>query len=230
MIKRHLKRQSAPVTWKVNRKGTKFIVRPNPGKSYDLSMPISLIFKNLLNICKTTKEVKSILMDKEVIIDGKRRKDHKYTMGVMDVMSFPVSDEHYRMVFDGKGKLSLIKIEKKEADVRPFKIKGTKLLKKGVMQLNFLEGKTMLPKKGEKYQKGDVLLLNSSTNQVVETFKLEKGAFVAIIAGSQRGKNGIVEKIENKVITIRTNNKEELSTDIKYAMALGKDKPAIKIS
>ena len=74
MPKKHLKRQASMTTWPIERKGTKFITRPNPGKKFKLSIPIAIVFKNMLNYCKTTKEVKKILMDKEVIIDGKRRK------------------------------------------------------------------------------------------------------------------------------------------------------------
>ena len=99
MSKRHMKRQTAPKTWPIERKGTKFVTRPTPGKNFRLSVPISIIFKKLLKYCKTTKEVKRILQDKEVIIDGKRRKDHRYPVGIMEVITIPITKENFRLIF-----------------------------------------------------------------------------------------------------------------------------------
>ena len=149
MSKRHMKRQTAPITWRLDRKGSKFVARSRPGKSLRLSMPILLMFKEALKFCKTTKEVKSILQDKEVIVDGKRRKDVRYPCGLMDVISLPVSDEHYRLVLSSKGKLTPVKIIKEEANLKPCKIISKTILKKGKFQLNFSDGRNLLAKKRE---------------------------------------------------------------------------------
>src|SRR3989344_3893102 len=99
MGKNHLKRINMPKTWHIKRKGIKFITRPKPGQaSMKLGMPISIIIKDLLGLAKTTREVKSILNVQEVLVDNKRRKERRYILGFMDVLSFPKIDKHYRMI------------------------------------------------------------------------------------------------------------------------------------
>ena len=137
----HLKTLTAPVTWTVKRKGQTFVVRPKPGKLFTMSMPIALIFKNLLKYCKTTKEVKAILRDKEIFVDEVRRKNPKYLIGFMDTLSIPFSDEFYRMLINSNKKLVLIKIPKEEATFKLCKITGKTLLKKGQVQLNLYDGR-----------------------------------------------------------------------------------------
>ena len=46
----HMKVQMAPTTWRIKRKGAKFVLRSNPGKQTELSMPVSLVLKNILKI------------------------------------------------------------------------------------------------------------------------------------------------------------------------------------
>ena len=75
MVKKHLKTLTVPVSWPIKRKGQTFVMRPLPGKAYSLGLPLSIIFKDILKYCKTSNEVKTILRDKEILVDGKRIKD-----------------------------------------------------------------------------------------------------------------------------------------------------------
>ena len=57
MPKNHLKPQKAPKTWVIKRKNVRFITRPKPGAhEMSFSMPLNLIFKNILEKVKTNKE------------------------------------------------------------------------------------------------------------------------------------------------------------------------------
>lgn len=224
-----MKRQSAPVTWRINRKGTKFIVKPNPGKPYKLSMPLSLIFKTLLKYCKTTKEVKNILQDKEVIVDGTRRKDHRFPVGFMDVISLPVSKENYRVLLNKRGKLVLVKIDEAEAGIKPCKIINKKKLKKAVLQLHFSDGRTMLLTKKQEYKVGDVLLLKIPSQEIQDHFKIEQGSHVFLTGGKYVGHQGKIGKIDNNIIQIKNPEGEQILTDKRYAFVIGNEKAIIKL-
>lgn len=65
-----------------------------------------------------------ILKDKEgnVKIDHKIKTDAKYPAGVMDVLSLPKTGEHFRVLYDVKGRFVLKKISAEEANVRNFVI------------------------------------------------------------------------------------------------------------
>ena len=51
------------------------------------------------------REVKSIVMQRLVKVDGKIRIDVNYPAGFMDVISLEKTNEHFRLVYDTKGRL-----------------------------------------------------------------------------------------------------------------------------
>jgi small subunit ribosomal protein S4e len=225
-----MKRQTAPSTWKINRKGTKFVVRPNPGKSFKLSMPLSLIFKNILKICKTTKEVKSILQDKEVLVNGTRRKDHRFPVGIMDVISLPVSNENFRVLLNKKGKLVLIKIDKENAKLLLGKILGKKKLRKGLIQINFFEGRNYLLKKKSTYKIGDTLVFQIPDQKIMDHIEFNKNNMVLLTGGKHIGEYGTIQRIEKGMIEIKNSSGNKILTSKEHAFLIGKDKPLIKLN
>ncbi len=87
MGKNHLFRIAAPGTWAIKRKEQKFIARPTPGTHpLDKSLTINFLLRHLLGYAKTTKEIKLILTNGEIQIDKIVRKDHKFPIGLMDVI------------------------------------------------------------------------------------------------------------------------------------------------
>ena len=132
MVERHLSRLATPKTWNVKRKGIKWITRPNPGShSFKLGIPINVLLRDMLKLARTTKEVKNILNNQEVLIDGIRKKDHKQIIGLMDVISIPKIKKNFRILLSNKGKIIAIPIDDKEAKIKPAQIKGKTVIKKG---------------------------------------------------------------------------------------------------
>jgi len=116
MGSKHLSRLTVPKTWKIKKKGIKYIIKPKPGMhNSKLGMPINIMFKDLLKYAKTTKEVKTILNNQESLVDGKRRKDPAFIIGFMDVLSIPKIKEYYRILINKDEKLIPVKIDEKEA-------------------------------------------------------------------------------------------------------------------
>jgi small subunit ribosomal protein S4e len=64
-------------------------------------------------------------MDKDAgfKIDNKVRRDAKFPVGVMDVLSVVKTNEHYRMLYDVKGRFSLVPIKDAEAKFKLLKVK-----------------------------------------------------------------------------------------------------------
>ena len=135
-MKRHLKRLAIPKSWKVKRRGLTFILRPNPGPHpFKLGMPINSILRDVLKLAKNSKEAKQILYGSEVLVDGIRRKELKFPVGIMDVINFTKSGKTFRVVLD-KGKLEVMPIDKKEAEIKPCRITGkTKVKGKSLIAL-----------------------------------------------------------------------------------------------
>ena len=229
MVKSHLKRIATPKSWPIKKKENKFIIRPRPGPhTFKLAIPLNLILKNLIKNVKTTKEVKYILNNKDVFINNKIRRDHKFLVGLMDVVSIPLTEEYYRVLIDKKGKLFLLPIKEKESKTKICKIKSKNTAKKGLIQLGFSNGETMLVNKKD-YKTGDVVVINCTDNSIINLLKLEKGALVYIIDGKKVGEMGKVEEITDKEIIIRSKNKKLIQTSKKYALVIGKEKPVISL-
>ncbi len=229
MVRNHLKRLVVPKTWRIDKKSTVFVTKPKAGAhSFELGMPLNILFKDILRYCKTTKEVKSILQDKEVLIDGKRRYNPKLIVGFMDVLSIPSLNEYYRVIFDKKGKLTVLKIKKNEAEQKISKIIGKKNLSKNKIQLNLNDGRNIILKES-KHKVGDSLLLSVPKQEIKEHLKLDKNVLVTFLGGKYIGIMGIVEEIKHDVIIVKIDDKK-IQTAKRYTFVIGEKKPAIEIS
>jgi len=228
MAKKHLKTLTVPRTWPVKRKSSKFTVRPRPGKPFETSIPLALIFKNLLKYCKTMKEVKTILQDKEIIVDGKRRKNPRYPVGFMDVLSIPVSKEHFKLIINKSKKLDLEKITEAESKQKTCKITGKTILKKGKVQLNLYDGRSLIVKK-DSYNVGDSILVELPSQKLKEHYKLEKGSNVFLTGGKHTGIHGVVEKvIEDKPFVVVKTKELTFETLKEFVFVTGQHKIAKK--
>ncbi|HOQ26483.1 MAG TPA: 30S ribosomal protein S4e, partial [Methanomassiliicoccaceae archaeon] len=100
-----LRRLTAPRSWPIKRKAHHWVTKPSPGAhSIEDSVPVTVVVRDLLKICDTAAEVKRILSNRDMLVDGKVVRDVKKGIGLMDVVSFPKSNAHYRMVVNVRGK------------------------------------------------------------------------------------------------------------------------------
>jgi len=229
MVKNHLKRLVAPKSWRIDKKSTVYVTRPKPGAhSFELGIPLNILFKDVLRYCKTTKEVKSILQDKEVLVDGKRRYDSKSIIGFMDVLSIPSLNEYYRVFLNNKGKITAEKIKKNEAEIKISKIIGKSILGKNKIQLNLSDGRNIILKES-KHKVGDSLLINVPKQEIKEHLKLEKNNLVMFLGGKYIGRTGVIDEIKKDVIEVMIENKK-IQTAKRYAFVIGERKSAIEIS
>lgn len=226
-MKQHLKRHFAPKSWPIARKAAKFLVRPLPGgQEMELSLPLTVVLRDVLEKVKTRREAKKLLAENEVLIDGKRRKNSEFTMGLLDVLSLPLTKENYRMVLSKKGKLVLIPIDEKESKIKVCRVKGKNALKGNKIQLNLHDGKNI---PGEsKIKVGDSVLLSLPENKISEVLELKPGAFIYVIKGKRSGETGILKEIKEEKLVYEA-DKKIVETLKKYVMVLGKEKPAVKL-
>ncbi|MBI3032421.1 30S ribosomal protein S4e [Candidatus Woesearchaeota archaeon] len=227
MVKSHLNRINAPRTWSIKRKENVFITRPDPsGHTLEECMPLNVIIKEFLGLAKTTKEVRDIVYNKEVMVDGKRRKRIAYGVGLFDIVEIPEINKAYRMLFNNKGKLVVQEIEAKEKHVKPRKIIKKTTLKKARMQLNFNDGCNIIVDK-DNYNVGDVAIMNIKENKITDHLTFEKGNYVYFTGGKQIGKYGRIEKVEKEIIAFKTDEGMLLETAKEYAFIIGKNTPVI---
>lgn len=246
-MKRHLKRLRIPKFWKVPKKHSKWAVTPRAGphKKFE-SIPLMVILRDVLKIVDKGKEAKSIIKTGEVFVDGKREKDQKYPVGVMDVVAIPKLKSRYRLVPTISG-LELMEIDSDEANKKLCRIRGKTVVRDGKMQLNLHDGRNLLveadgkgakdakgSKDSKKYSTGDSLLIEIPSQKILSHVKLEKGALALIAKGRNMGLLGkiveiIVTKTKEPTKLICDLEGEKLEVIKDYVFVVGKDAPLIKL-
>jgi small subunit ribosomal protein S4e len=227
-MKKHIKRPAIPKSWPIKRRGIVFVARPRPGPhSFKLGLPLKLVLRDILGKGKTAKEVRKILHDKEILVDGVRRKDSNFPVGIMDVIETKKGEEAYRVLLN-KGKINLIKIDKKEYNIKPCKIKGKSKVN-GKTQLNLYDGKNIIVEKDE-YKTGDTIVISLPKHEIKEHIKFEKGCLIYLIGGKHSGDIGKIEDIISNKITYKRDSGEIIETLKKYVFVMGKDKTSISLN
>ena len=224
-MKNHLKRIASPRTWAIDRKNNKFITRPRPGAhSFENGLALGIIIRDHLKLASTMSEVKKTLNNNEVLVDGKRRKDHRYLIGLFDVLK--IAGKSYRILFDKKGRIMVSEISEKESTIKPCKILGKTALGKDKIQFNLHDGKNLIVNVDAKV--GDTLLLKIPQQEVIETLPLKKGATVFLTKGKHSGDVGVFKEIK-KEEAIYSKDNQDIETAKEYLFVIGKEKALLEI-
>jgi len=229
-MSKHLKRHAAPKAWKIKRKGIKYVTKPSPGThKISVSLPLNVILRDILNNAKTNREVKFILEKRDVTIDRIRRKDHRFPVGLFDVLSLNDINEHFRIILDKKGRIYFIRISEEEKAIKLCKITG-KTIVKGKEQLNLFDGKNIFVKGGN-YKVGDSVLLNlGKKNEIKKSVKLDKDALIYLTGGKHIGQIGKIQDIIGNRILYKTEAGNIVETSKEDVFPIGKDKPLINLT
>ncbi len=232
MVKRHLKRLAAPKSWPVKRKISKYIVRSIPGPhNLNNSIPLAVLLKEILNYAETNREVKKILNNSSVKVDNIVRKDYKFPVGLMDVIS--IKDTNFRILINKRGKLMIHPIKEEESLIKPFKIIGKRMIKGKKIQISLHDGRNKIIDNNN-FKVGDTLILDLEKKDVKNHFILKEGMIIYLVGGKHKGEVGKIKEIQNlkstypqKVIFMKDDKTLETLKD--YVFVIGKDKPCISI-
>lgn len=218
----HLKRYKAPKSWNIKTKGITFVSRPMPGThALGESITLNLLIKKL-NFAQTSREVKQILNDKKVLVNNIVRKEPRFPVGLMDIISIPELKKNFRILIDQNGNFVFNPI--KEDNILPCKIKNKTIIKGKKIQLNMTNGFNLIVSK-DTYSVGDTLLITLDKKEIKKHLKLEKGAHIYLIGGRHVGSLGIIEEIitnkdtQPSKIVFKT-DKHKYQTLKKYAFVI----------
>jgi small subunit ribosomal protein S4e len=89
------------------------------------SIPLTILLRNRLHYAFTRQEAIKIVKDKEGLIkvDNKIRRDPRFPLGIMDVVTIDKTGESFRILFDTKGRFQAHKIDAKEASFKLCSVK-----------------------------------------------------------------------------------------------------------
>jgi len=224
--KKHLKRLNAPSHWMLSKMGGVFAPRPTTG-SHKLRecLPLILLLRNRLKYALNGRECRTILMQRFVQVDGKVRTDHTYPAGFMDVITIPKTNDHFRLLYDVKGRFVVHPISKQEARFKLCKVVSKGTGNKGTPYLLTHDGRKIRYPDPE-IKVGDTAKLNIENGRISKFVKFETGNLCYITGGHSRGRIGEILHREKHmadfdIIHVRDVSGEKFTTRLSNVFVIG---------
>lgn len=227
--KKHLKRVNAPHSWLQNKLGGNFAARPAQGPHrLRESVPLLVVLRDKLKLAIDAREASHILHQKEgnVKVDKKIRRNHKYPVGVMDVIEVPKMKRNYRVLYDVKARFTFVRIKDDEARFKLCKVEKKALGPNKIAYLVTHDGRT-IRFADKDIQVGDTLKFNLEKNEVEDFIPMAAGNLAFCTDGNNRGRVGIIDhinKFDNNfdLITIKDAHGHSFTTRTSYIITIGR--------
>jgi small subunit ribosomal protein S4e len=233
---RHLKREMTPHFWPIHRKERVWAVRTSPGPhGLKVSSPLLVVIRDFLGYAETAKEATMLIKEGKVLVDGKTRRDVRYSVGLMDVVRLTDSEEYFRVLPEHGGRFVLHPISQDEAKFKLCQIVGKTKVKGSRMQINLHDGRNMvLEDDGEDYSVNDIIRLEVPVQEISEHIEFKPGVRAIITGGRSQGTYGILiglgsEPGNKRTATVRTQENEDVRTLANYVFAVGTETPLISL-
>ena len=230
---KHLRRYASSSALKLPRKSVVWTVKPGPGPHpAATSMPLCLLLREYLTLGRTAKEVNKILSERQVLIDGKVRRDPRFPVGLMDVVQLPTVDRSYRVLLDRRGRLILHEIPRDEATFKLCKVTRKILVRGKQVQLNFHDGKTLVGEFQE-FSPRDVAKLALPELKTLERLPFEKDMLALVTGGGNVSKVGkiveikLIEGAQPNIVTLQASNGSAFQAPEGYVFIIGRGEPLI---
>lgn len=138
----HLKRFKAPDSWHISKKTNKFITKTAPGPHNANALPVAVWLRDQMGLARNMKEVKQILHQRDVIVNGRACRDPKMGIGIFDIVSLPKINKYYRILRDKNGRHKTIEIDIEAAKTRLCKISNKTVVSDGKIQSTCVTART----------------------------------------------------------------------------------------
>lgn len=228
-----LKRRAAPRTWTIPRKGTKWVQRPAPGPhAQDEAIPLVQVVRDLRHLAATAREARQLLASGKVRVDGKVVKELDRGIGLMDTVSFDAPlNEHFRLLKDRRGKLTLVAIAPGEAGTKLGRVRFKHTVPGGKIAVTLHDGRNLLTDRKSGWHVGDTLKIELPGQKVVGHVALAAGSLAFVSGGSHVGELARVERIEvrNSSQPNLVHFKEGFATIHDYVFVVGDTAPMITL-
>ena len=183
----------------------------------------------------TNREVILILQDREagIKIDNKVRRDPKFPVGIMDILTVVKTNEHYRMLYDVKGRFTLVKVKEAESKIKLLKVKSKAVGPNKIPYIVTHDGRTIRYPHPE-INEGDTLKYDLEKNSILEWFRNESGHLAYITGGNNVGRVATILHVERHlgsfdIVHLRDANGKTLATRKGNVFIIGNKKSTIAL-
>jgi small subunit ribosomal protein S4e len=142
-----MKRMFAPSHWCLDKLKGVYATRPSTGPhKLRECIPLTVLLRNRLKYALSGQEALKICRDRDhanIKIDNKIRRDHRYPIGFMDVVSITKTGQNFRILFDTKGRFQPHSIDAKEASFKLCKVTARTTGKNKIPYIKTDDGRTL---------------------------------------------------------------------------------------
>ncbi|KAL4783055.1 ribosomal family S4e-domain-containing protein [Aspergillus varians] len=232
--KKHQKRLSAPSHWLLDKMSGTYAPKASPGphKLRDC-LPLIVFIRNRLKYALNGREVKAIMMQRLVQVDGKVRTDPTYPAGFMDVIGLEKTGENFRLIYDTKGRFTVHRIQTEEAEYKLCKVKKVQLGKGGIPFLVTHDARTIrYPDPAIKVN--DTVKVDIATGKISDFVRFDTGVVCMVTGGHNMGRVGVVTHRERhdggfNIVHIKDAVDNTFATREGNVFVIGQDKPWISL-
>lgn len=158
-------------------------------------IPLCVLLINKLKYVKTQKELRYVLTQKMIKVNGVVRTDKDFPLGVMDVLTIDSANESYRLLYNNNRNFILTKIDADEARFRLDVVVRKKLGKRGVPFIFTNTGSTF------RYcdpaiKIKDTVKIDIKTGSIVEYLPFAHDMRAFVVRGKNMGCVGTIKNIE----------------------------------
>lgn len=224
---KHLKRINAPKHWLLDKLSGVWAPRPSPGPhKLRECLPIVLMLRNRLKYALTAREVKMIVSARHIRVDGKVRTDTKFPCGFMDVVTINRTGEHFRLIYDTKGRFHLTRIPVSDANWKLLKVKKKAIGSRGIPYIVTHDGRT-IPYPNPAVKINDTIQYDFIKGKIEKIFPFDLGTVIMVVGGRNVGRVGVLEKMEKHpgafdIVYIRDKSDHVFATRKSNVFIIGK--------
>ncbi|KAF3040264.1 40S ribosomal protein S4 [Didymella pomorum] len=232
--KKHQKRLSAPKHWLLDKLSGAYAPKASAGphKTRD-SLPLIIFLRNRLKYALNGNEVKAIVKQRLIKVDGKVRTDSTFPTGLMDVISIEKTGENFRLIYDTKGRFTVHRITAEEAQYKLGKVKRVQLGKGGIPYLVTHDARTIrYPDPAIKVN--DTVKVDLATGKIEDFIKFDTGVIVMVTGGRNMGRVGVITHRERhdggfNIVHLKDAVDNEFTTRESNVIVIGQEKPWISL-
>ncbi len=209
-----------------HRKGIKWLLAPCPGAhKREESISAGVLLRDILEKARNLHEVQKILNSGNLLVDGRKIKDKRFPIGLMDIVTLPAQKISYRMSLSGPNMVPK-ELSQKAASKKYLRVTKKHTAKGGKTAITFHDGRAHA---GDKHIKvGDTCVLSVPQFKLESHIKLEPGVQCLVIKGKHTGELAKLDKIIERTGSHGaeahlSGASGEFVTLVKYLFAVDKD-------
>jgi len=226
----------APKHWMLDKLKGRWAPKPAAGPhKLRECMPLIVMLRERLKYALTYREVKMIVMQRLIKVDGKVRSDMFFPAGFMDVVQIEKTKENFRLLYNTKGRFTLHKIVKEEASYKLCRVKKVMRGPKSIPYAVTHDGRTLRYPDPD-VKPNDTIRLDTESGKILDYVKFEAGNVVMVSGGNNMGRVGVISHREKhpgsfEIVHIKDAVGHTFNTRLENVFVIGKgNKPWISLS